>query len=90
LRIASEREGLPGSRLRHSSIASCQTGSSRKLTTGTCPWQPRGLRCLEEQCAPPKLLCRHNGWRCMDGHRRAVILTTMSREDHSTLCDMAV
>ena len=37
IRTASERDGWPGSRLRHSSISCRHSGPSRKLTTWICP-----------------------------------------------------
>ena len=40
-RIASERDGRPGSPLRHSSMSCCHSRSSRKLTTGVCPIRGR-------------------------------------------------
>src|SRR5205823_3223087 len=40
-RMASERDGWPGSPLRHSSMSCCHSSSSRKLTTGVCPIRGR-------------------------------------------------
>jgi hypothetical protein len=40
-RIASERDGRPGSPLRHRSMSRCHSSSSRKLTTGVCPIRGR-------------------------------------------------
>jgi hypothetical protein len=40
-RIASERDGRPGSPLRHSSMSCCHSSPSRKLTTGVCPIRGR-------------------------------------------------
>ena len=40
-RMASERDGRPGSPLRHSSMSCCHSRSSRKLTTGVCPMRGR-------------------------------------------------
>ena len=48
-RMASERDGRPGSPLRHSSMSCCHSSSSRKLTTGVCPirGRPRFFRIIE-------------------------------------------
>ncbi len=40
-RMASERDGWPGSPLRHSSMSCCHSRPSRKLTTGACPIRGR-------------------------------------------------
>jgi hypothetical protein len=40
IRTASDRDGWPGSWLRHSSMSCCHSGSSRRLTTGV--WPVRG------------------------------------------------
>ena len=40
-RMASERDGWPGSPLRHSSMSCCHSSPSRKLTTGVCPIRGR-------------------------------------------------
>jgi hypothetical protein len=41
IRTASERDGWPGSPLRHSSISCRHSSASRKLTTGICPIRGR-------------------------------------------------
>jgi len=61
IRMASERDGWPGSSLRHSSIASCHSIWSRRLKTGICPLRGRprffrttrsdSMRCVLQQSA---------------------------------------